>query len=388
MESTTTTAAAASCSADQRTCAICLESLLQKTSRSSSSSTAKVGAAVPCGHVFHFKCYKKWYSAQRRRHQRLPQSQQQQDNGDAFRTKCPMCNCLCENFVQIYLGENNDNSISTARSPNSDGSRSAEGVASLPSAAVAEESDESSMILLAGRAEDSAKRLDRVKDKLNKYKKEHKSLEKKLEDERRHNSENLERTIERHAKERRAWKRQQTRLQEEVAEKEEEKQAVQQALEQRREDHRKDRRHWRRECKKMELKRAQDVDAAVEQNLAQVENWEDQKIKHQEEMEKKSQENDQLLHEIDRTITLQVEERRRWEQRFQAMQDELEKAKSDKLAAEAKVARATQGIAQMQIYNDMRKGQIQKLTKEKAALVQEVEDLKSTLDEEIVIEFE
>lgn len=386
MESTT---AAATCSADQRTCAICLESLLQKSSRSSSSSTAKVGAAVPCGHVFHFKCYKKWYSAQRRRHQRLPPPQQQQDNGDAFRTKCPMCNRLCENFVQIYLGENS-NTTSTMRSPNSAGSGSAEGVASLPSAAAAaaEDNDESSMLLLVGRAEDSAKRLDRVKDKLNKYKKEHKSLEKKLEDERRYNSENLERTIERHAKERRAWKRQETRLQEEVAEKEEEKQAVQRALDRRKEEHRKDRRHWRRECKKMELKRAQDVDAAVEQNLAQIEDWEDQKIEHQEEMEKKAQENDQLLHEIDRTITLQVEERRRWEQRFRAMQDDLEKAKSDKVAAEAKVARATQGIAQMQIYNDMRKGQIQKLTKEKVALVQEVEDLKSTLDEEIVIEFE
>ena len=285
---------------------------------------AKVGAAVPCGHVFHFKCYKKWYSAQRRRHQRLSQQQQQQDL-DAFRTKCPMCNRLCENFVQIYLGES---SSTTTTATSSTRSRSTAGVASLPPATTTEEDDEiSSMVLLAGRAEDSAKRLDRVKDKLNKYKKEHKILEKKLEDERRYNSENLERTVARHSKERRSWKRQQTRLEEAVAEKEEEKKSVQRALDQRKEDHRRDRRHWRREWKNMELKRAEETEVAVEQHAAQVEEWRNEKVKYEEEMEKKTQENEQLLHEIDRTITLQVEERRRWEQRFNAMQEELEKEK-------------------------------------------------------------
>ena len=138
----------------------------------------------------------------------------------------------------------------------------------------------------------------------------------------------------------------------------------------------------------MELKRAEETEVAVEQHAAQVEEWRNEKVKYEEEMEKKTQENEQLLHEIDRTITLQVEERRRWEQRSNAMQAEQEKAKSDKAAAEAKVAKATQGIAQMKLYNDMRLGQIQKLTREKATLVQEVESLKAALDEEIVIEFE
>jgi len=42
----------------------------------------------------------------------------------------------------------------------------------------------------------------------------------------------------------------------------------------------------------------------------------------------------------------------------------------------------------MQIYNDARRNEVQRLTKEKMALMCQVVELKSALDEEVVIEFE
>ena len=370
---------------EQQTCAICLENLLPRATPPATTASKKVGAVVPCGHVFHDKCYQRWYAAQRRRN--LVGGQQQQQGSDSFRCKCPMCNVLCDNFVQIYLGGHSNCTSSSSNNNSSAGSSASEASAGTITTGGGGGDDES-IRLLARTCHDSAKRLDRVKDKLNKYKKEHKSLEKKLEDERRHNGENLERTIERHAKERRAWKRQQARSQQDLEAKEEEKQAVQRALDQRKEDHRKDRRHWRKEFKKMELKVVHDMDTTVQQHLEQVRDWGNQKIQLQNEIEKQAQQKDQLHHEIDRTIELQVEERRSWERRFQAMEQELQQSRVDQAKAEARVAKAVQGIAQMQLYNDARRNQVQKLTKEKAALARQVEELQSTLDEEVVIVFE
>lgn len=360
----------------QQTCAICLEDLFFKTSSllQSATTTVKVGAVVPCGHVFHSKCYKRWHSVQRRRHPAAVRE-------NTFRCKCPMCNIACNDFVQIFLGGH-------VSSPNS-GSSSGSGV---PSSTAAAASAASIATPSAGGEDesirDAAKRLDRVKDKLNRYKKENRTLEKNLEDERRHNGENLERTIERHAKERRGWKRQQTSYEEVMIAKADEKKVVEQMLDQRKKDHRKDRRHWRTEYAKMEDTRTKDVATAEEQHAEQIRECGDQKINLQKEVEQQVQEKNQLHHELGRTIDLQVEERRRWEARLETMQKALQTARDDKAKTEMRVAKAVQGIAQMQIYNDIRRDQVRKLTKEKNTLGWQVEELKSALDEEIVIEFE
>jgi len=314
-----------------------------------------------------------------------------------------MCNVLSDDFVQLFLeGHFQNQRSSTSRTsngnsaPNSVGSDtaaivSAVAAAAAAAAAVANDSnnstttgDDESQVLLLAQINESTKRLDRVKDKLNKYRKENKALEKKLEDERRLSSESLERIVERHCKERRSWKRQQSRLEQELHVKEEEKQAIQRALDQRKEDHRRERRHWRKEYKVMELTMVENK----KEYLEDIKRIKDQERVGHEELENEKRSNERLLSELGRTIELQVEERRRWEQRMQTMEQELEKARDEKEQAEARISKAVKGIQQMQIYNDARRNEVQRLTKEKMALMCQVVELKSALDEEVVIEFE
>lgn len=68
------------------TCTICLDTVI---------GVQPIGAAYPCGHVFHQECWDGWVASQR-----------------SGQTKCAMCNRPSEGFSRLYLdfvGTNDDN---------------------------------------------------------------------------------------------------------------------------------------------------------------------------------------------------------------------------------------------------------------------------------------
>jgi hypothetical protein len=363
-------------------CAICLESLLPKTTSSASSTTTsslqvKIGAIVPCGHVFHSLCYKKWHAAHKERRQRIRASNTNttdntQDTTNNDKCQCPMCNLPCDDFVKLFLGGDSDSSRHSRAVP-------AAATAIAAPAGEGEEENES-ILLLARTCHDSAKRLDRVKDKLNRYKKENSSLKKKLEEERRQLDSVLERTVERHAKERRSWKRQQHRMEEETAQKERDHEIVKQELAALKEEMENERRKWKKHSKKLEQKLLIEMESNNDERLTQVQEWRREKMELKEDIASSKAETETLRGELERTIVLQVEERRNCEQQQRELQERAVKS-------EGRVAKAVQGIAQMKAFHYIRKDQVAALKREKALLLQQVQGLQEAadLEEEEVI---
>mmetsp|Transcript_21282 Transcript_21282/g.50322 ORF Transcript_21282/g.50322 Transcript_21282/m.50322 type:complete len:531 (+) Transcript_21282:295-1887(+) len=83
-------------SEDAQNCPICLESIYQDPSSDSNNDATgssgggknryHIGAAVPCGHLFHYECFSMWQAS------RVYGS-----------VKCPTCNVQTQNCVRLYL---------------------------------------------------------------------------------------------------------------------------------------------------------------------------------------------------------------------------------------------------------------------------------------------
>ena len=99
-------------------------------------------------------------------------------------------------------------------------------------------------------------------------------------------------------------------------------------------------------------------------------------------------ENEAMRQEIDRTIELQVEERRAREQQMKKLQEQLDIAREDRAKAEAKVQKAIHGIAQIRAFHEIKKDHVNKLVVEKAELEEKLRKLKerSETTEEVVFE--
>lgn len=344
---------------DNQTCAICLESLVTlpdpKTSFAPPSKSA-IGAVVPCGHVFHRACWGRWYSA----HKRRQQQQQSSSSAISSKCKCPMCNSSCDSFVQLFLGEPSSKPIAPPTS---------------------NEHDSDSIVMLAQTCHDSAKRLDRVKDKLNRYKKENKSLEIQLQQERQHMEKGFERLSERHSKDRRSWKRQQVRLQQQLTAEREANAALQAEMDRMKEQHLKEKESWKKRL-------VEELNQSVAKQEEHFKEVGEENVMVRAELERTRSENEAMKEEIDRTIELQVEERRAREQQMKLMQEELDKAREDRARSDAKVQRAIDGIAQMRAFHEIRKDQVQQLSKEKAALEEKIRAMTEAAEanEEVVFE--
>ncbi|CAB9522458.1 expressed unknown protein [Seminavis robusta] len=355
-----------------QTCAICLESLLKNgtSGETSSSSQTKIGAVVPCGHVFHHACYRKWHSAQERRRRRdsANNNNNSHSNNDDNKCKCPMCNVPCNDFVKLFMGSESSSSHSRRTSASS--------------AATTNEGDDESL-----RLQSSRKSLDRVKDKLNRYKKENRTLEKKLQDERKLMESTLERTVERHSKEKRSFQRKHQRLEEQVKEKDAALASTAQELQALKEELESDRIKWKKHAKRLEQKLVQEMEGNTEEHLAQVREWGRRKATLKKDVVLARAETKAMQQEIDRTVELQVAERRQWEQKEKQWKQELEKAQQEKAKADARVAKAVQGISQMRAFHEIRKEHVAKLEQEKAQLAQQLQELqpKAELDEEVLL---
>lgn len=351
---------------NDQSCAICLDALLfdENSPTLPDAHSNKIGAVVPCGHVFHKACWRRWYSAHKRR--RAAASAEQGDDPEDDKCKCPMCNVPCDNFVELFL---DGNATSKTTTPHNNGSScSSMGVGSL-------EEDES-IVLLAKTSHDSAKRLDHVKSKLQRYKKDNKTLETKLQEERRHTEETMQRTMDKHAKERRAWKRHQARLQGEVKAGQEAQEALQQQLAQQRQEMEQQKQRSKSKFKKLEQKLVDELKTSVAQQAEHFKEWGEERTALQTELEQTQTENEAMRQEIDRTIELQVAERRSREDQIKDLVAQLEKAREDKAKAESKVQKAIEGIAQMRVYHEIRKDQMEQLVAEKAALQEELRTMK------------
>lgn len=351
---------------DSQSCAICLDGLVFDENSPSlpNAQSNKIGAVVPCGHVFHKACWRRWYSAHKRRRSAAAAAGQETEAEDE-KCKCPMCNVPCDNFVELFLDGNATSKTTTTATH--DGSSSL-GVGTM-------EEDES-IVLLAQTCQDSAKRLDHVKSKLQRYKKENKSLETKLQEERRHNKETMDRTLEKHAKERRAWKRHQARLQGELKEERQIQESLQQQLAQQTEEMEQQKQRSKSKFKKLEQKLVDELKQNVAQQAEHFKEWGEERTGLQSELEATQTENEAMRQEIDRTIELQVAERRSREDHIKDLVAQLDKARQDKAKAESKVQKAIEGIAQMRVYHEIRKDQMEQLVAEKAALQEELRAMK------------
>lgn len=318
----------------------------------------KIGAVVPCGHVFHSSCWNRWQSA----HKRRCNSDERSANE---KCKCPMCNAPCDSFVQLFLGE--------------PASRKSSSNSNVGTSSFVEE-DSESIVLLAKTCHDSARRLDRVKDKLNRYKRENKSLEIKLKEERRHMEQGMERMVERHSKERRSWKRQHVRVQEELKAEKETQAALQREMDQLKQEQEKERRKWKKHYKRIEQKLVDELNASLTQQAEQFTEWGQERATMQREVQQTQGENEAMKEEIDRTIVLQVEERRCKELQMKQLQEELGRAREGKAKAESKVEKAIQGIAQMRAYHEIKNDHVQLLVAEKIALEEELRMVKEVAE--------
>lgn len=264
---------------NQQQCAICLERLFCSPVSSiadTDTSVPKICAIVPCGHVFHQVCAKKWRSANDRR---LAHTRYNNSRESTVQCKCPMCNAPTERFVTLYI------SSTSGYDDSYDGYEKEE---------EEEDGDENNNM---AKACDSMEKLraneERIRNKLQRYKRQNRSLKHELKRER----QNFYSIIEKQENERTTWSRE-----------------------------------------TLELRR-----------------------------------------ELDETLSFQRKERLEWDIKHKRMQQELHRLKNDCERADYQIQKASDGLAELKVFNKERQSTVKVLLQEKSRLMTENRSLKKTL---------
>jgi chromosome segregation ATPase len=288
-----------------------------------------------------------------------------------------MCNAPAQSFVKLFLGEGlkNQPNASSGAVTTSKLSKKKDALPRLPFCRMTtpprsgnssssnnnsnsnSTGEDESILVLALTCHDSAQRLDRVKDKLHRYKTANQTLEQRLETERLRRqqaqddqerlSTQLNQTCDKHSKERRVWKRQQRRLQVDLDETKEENAILKASLDHTLDQKERDKELLKRQHQKMQqdLKLAEQGVFGLAQDLSKTkvthqqdkEEWKRQQQQLEQKLAWSKEETQLFMTEIDRTVELHVEERREerrsWEQRYKLLEEELALARKDLASA-------------------------------------------------------